>query len=128
MSKIISVSTSGDFAKTDKFLHGIKEFHYRHKLEKYGRQGVEALKKATPIDSGNTADSWSYEIVEKKGQLSIYWKNSNIQNGVNIAIILQYGHGTRNGGYVQGVDYINPAMKPIFEKMLNDVWKEVVSL
>jgi hypothetical protein len=127
MPKIVSVTQKGDFKKTDHFLHHIIQLHYRNKLEKYGEKGVKALSQATPRDSGATADSWSYEIVETAGRLSIYWKNSHLNNGVNIALILQYGHGTRNGGYVEGIDYINPAIRPILKEMANEVWKEVVS-
>ena len=89
--------------------------------------GVQALSIATPNDSGKTAQSWSYEIEDRNGSISIYWKNSNVNNNVNIAVILQYGHGTRNGGYVEGIDYINPAMQPLFQEMANEAWKEVVS-
>ena len=127
MPQIISFTHKGNFEKTDRFLHNIIEAHYMHKLKKYGEKGVAALAAATPVDSGKTAESWGYEIVEGNGSLSIYWKNSNVNKGVNIALILQYGHGTRNGGYVQGRDYINPAIQPIFDEMANEVWKEVVS-
>lgn len=96
-------------------------------LEKYAQEGVAALSSATPVDSGLTAASWDYEIVKKKGAISIYWTNSNINAGVPIAVILQYGHGTNNGGYVQGRDYINPAIRPIFDKIAENAWKEVTS-
>jgi hypothetical protein len=124
---MISFTHKGDFQKTDRFLHKIVEAHYKHKLRSYGEKGVEALKAATPADSGKTAESWSYEIVEGNGALSIFWKNSNVNQGVNIALILQYGHGTGTGGYVQGRDYINPAIQPIFDEMAREVWREVVS-
>ena len=124
---MISFTHKGDFQKTDRFLHKIIEAHYMRKLRAYGEKGVEALKAATPVDSGKTADSWSYEIVEGNGSLSIFWKNSNVNQGVNIALILQYGHGTGTGGYVQGRDYINPAIQPIFDEMAREVWREVVS-
>ena len=94
-------------------------------LEKYAKEGVNALAEGTPIDSGETANSWNYEIRATRNGAVIYWTNSNIVNGVPIAMILQYGHGTRNGGYVQGIDYINPALQPIFDKMSNEVWREV---
>lgn len=97
-------------------------------LDKYGKQGVSALSSATPVDSGLTANSWRYEIETKGDQTTIYWSNSNINKGVNIAVILQYGHGTRNGGYVVGRDYINPAMRPIFDSIANEAWKEVAKL
>lgn len=126
-NRVISFSHHGDFEKTETFLGNLKAIHYRHKLEKYGQKGVDALKKATPKRSGKTADSWSYEIIEAPGKTSLYWKNSNMNDGVNIAIILQYGHGTRGGTWVEGIDYINPALAPIFEEMANEVWKEVIS-
>lgn len=95
-------------------------------LDKYGKKGVAALREATPKDSGKTAESWSYEIVQSNnGDLRIVWKNDNIQNGLVIAILLQYGHATGNGGYVEGTDYINPAIESIFQQMAKDVWKEV---
>lgn len=100
---------------------------YRKVLERYGKKGVAALAAATPKDTGKTASSWSYEISEGKDTLSLTWKNTNINDGVNIAIILQYGHGTRNGGYVRGVDYINPALKPIFDELADAAWKEVTA-
>jgi len=127
MPKVISFTQKGDFKKTNRFFHRLIGAHYRHKLEKYGQRGVQALRNATPQNSGKTADSWSYEIVEKSGQLSLYWKNNNVNDGVNIAIILQYGHGTRNGGFVEGIDYINPAIRPVFKDMADEIWKEVVS-
>lgn len=94
-------------------------------FEKYGKQGVAALASATPVDSGKTANSWSYKIENNRGSISISFFNSNIQNGVPIAIIIQYGHGTRNGGWVQGRDYINPAIQPIFDQMTKEIWREV---
>lgn len=125
---MISFRQKGDFSKLEKMLKNSFGKNYRRVLEQYGREGVAALAAATPKDSGKTASSWEYEIIEKNGQLSVTWKNTNIHDGVNIAIILQYGHGTRNGGYVQGTDYINPALRPIFEKMADAAWKEVSSL
>lgn len=126
MGKILSVTQKGNFKKTDRFLHGLLEHHYVHKLHKYGQMGVNALREATPKDSGETAEAWSYEIVEQPGRTAVYWRNSHVVNGTNIAIILQYGHATRNGGFVEGIDYINPAIKPIFERMAREAWKEVV--
>lgn len=126
MGKIISVTQKGNFRKTNRFLHGLIGFHYGNKMRRYGERGVEALRAATPKDSGETAESWSYEIVETPGRIALYWRNSHVVNGTNIAIILQYGHGTRNGGFVEGIDYINPAIKPIFEDMAREAWKEVV--
>lgn len=127
MPKTISVTQKGNFKKTNRFLHNIIEHHYMNRMRYYGELGVEELRRATPQDSGETAKSWSYEIVEEKGTTSIYWKNDHYNNGVNIAIILQYGHATRNGAWVEGTDYINPALKPIFDRMAQEAWKEVVS-
>lgn len=125
---MISIKQRGNFKKTEKFLKKSFGRDYTGVLEKYAQRGVEALSAATPIDSGKTAVSWSYKIIQNKGNISIVWENSNINNGVNIAIILQYGHGTRNGGYVSGRDYINPALKPIFDKMADAAWKEVTRI
>lgn len=115
----------GDFSKTDKFLKNVRDKNYIKILEKYAVQGVQALSSATPKKSGLTASSWSYKIVSNDRGVSIEWHNTNVNKGVNIAVILQYGHGTRNGGYVSGRDYINPALRPIFDKLANDAWKEV---
>ncbi len=103
----------------------IKEIFHFGLLDKYGKDGVAALSSATPVDSGNTVNSWYYEIENKKGQVRINFLNSNINQGVPIAIILQYGHGTGTGGWVQGRDYINPAIQPVFDRILQDIWKEV---
>lgn len=122
---MIKFRQKGDFSKLTRFLEKAKEAVRLGDLDKYGREGVAALASATPVDSGLTADSWRYEITNKQGSAKITFYNSNIQNGVPIAIILQYGHGTRNGGWVQGRDYINPAIQPIFDKIANSAWKEV---
>lgn len=124
---MVIVKQKGDFSKTEKFLNNISKKLYYRNLQKYAEQGVAALASATPIDSGETANSWGYEIRQTKNSVSIYWTNSNVNKGVPIAVIIQYGHGTRNGGYVQGRDYINPAMRPIFDKIAESVWKEVIS-
>ena len=124
---MVIVKQKGDFSKTEKFLNIISKKLYYRNLQKYAEQGVAALASATPVDSGTTANSWNYEIRQTKNSVSIYWTNSNVNKGVPIAIIIQYGHGTRNGGYVQGRDYINPAMRPIFDKIAENVWKEVTS-
>lgn len=125
---MISIKQRGDFKKTEKFLKKSLGRDYKAVLEKYAKQGVEALSANTPIESGLTAVSWSYEIIQNGGTISIVWNNSNINKGVNIALILQYGHGTRNGGYVDGIDYINPSLKPIFDKMADAAWKEVTRI
>ena len=122
---MISVRQKGDFSKVTRFLERSKEAAKVSDLDRFGREGVAALASATPVDSGLTASSWYYEIERSNGSVSISFCNSNIQNGVPIAIILQYGHGTRNGGWVQGRDYINPAIQPIFDKIADSAWKEV---
>lgn len=125
----IRYTSKGDFSKTYKFLDNVKKFKPETILKRYAKEGVAALKAATPHESGLTANSWSYEIEIKDGKnATIHWINSNRNKGVNIAVILQYGHGTRNGGYVVGRDYINPAMKPVFDKIAAEAWKEVKSL
>lgn len=125
---MVVISHKGDFNKTEKFLKGYSKSIILKHLDRYGREGVEALSSATPVDTGLTAASWDYEIHIDKDSYAIVWTNSNVVDGVPIAIILQYGHGTKNGGYVQGIDYINPAIRPIFDKISNDVWKEITLL
>lgn len=125
---MITFRQKGDFSKVTRFLERAKEAVHLGDLDKYGRAGVAALASATPVDSGLTANSWSYKITNKDGSASITFTNSNIQNGVPIAIILQYGHGTGTGGWVQGRDYINPAIQPIFDQIANDAWKEVTKI
>ncbi len=127
MSRMITFKQTGDFKKLTGFLEKAKEAIRLGVLDKYGRMGVEALSSATPVDTGLTASSWYYEITRSKERATLSFRNSNIQNGVPIAIILQYGHATRNGGWVEGRDYINPAIQPIFDQMAEDAWKEVVS-
>ena len=122
---MISFKHTGDFSKTTKFLEREKRGDYLKVLDKYGKEGVKALSSATPVDSGTTANSWSYKIEKGNSSAKISFLNSNVNKGVPIAIILQYGHGTRNGGYVQGRDYINPAIQPIFDRIANEAWKEV---
>ena len=123
---MITFTHKGDFSKTKKFLESISHKDYLKGLEKYAQKGIEALRNATPYDSGKTAASWGYEINDNNGSFSIVWTNNNINNGVNIAVILQYGHGTGTGGYVVGRDYINPAIQPIFDEIADSAWKEVV--
>ncbi len=125
---MISFRHKGDFSKSMRFLERAKNVVKLGDLDKYGRAGVAALASATPVDSGETANSWYYEIVRTKDSVTIEFHNSNIQNGVPIAIILQYGHGTGTGGWVEGRDYINPAIQPIFDKIANDAWREVTKL
>lgn len=123
----ITIQHKGKFEKTESFFKRVLRKDYLKSLEKYGKEGVDALSQATPIDSKQTSKSWTYQIYETKSGVTISWNNSNIVDGVPIAVILQYGHGTKNGGYVQGVDYINPALKPIFDKILNEAWGEVLA-
>lgn len=124
---IIKFESSGSFANTEKFLKAMSKGDIFSALEQYGRRGVDALRSATPVESGLTAALWSYEVEKTGSAYSITWSNTHSVGGVNIAIILQYGHGTGTGGYVKGRDYINPAIKPIFDKIADDVWKEVTS-
>lgn len=119
------LKSKGDFKKTEKFLMKMSKWSARAVLEKYGQKGVEALASGTPVLTGATASAWSYEIEGGEGNWRIVWTNSNINKNVNIAIIIQYGHGTRNGGYVQGRDYINPALQPIFDGFVDEIWEEV---
>ena len=122
---MIKIKTKGDLSKTYNFLKRAQARKFLSNLDKYGEEGVAALSAATTVDTGKTAASWSYEIKHTEMGVTISWKNSNVVNGIPIAIILQYGHGTRNGGYVQGRDYINPAIRPVFDKILDSAWKEV---
>lgn len=122
---MISFRQKGDFSKLTRFLERAKNLVHLSDLDRYGREGVAALASATPVDTGKTAASWYYDIKINKESASITFNNSSIQNGVPIAIILQYGHGTRNGGWVEGRDYINPVIQPIFDKIAEEAWKEV---
>ena len=124
---LIRIVTKGDFNNTFRFLNKMSKFQINKILEKYGQMGVEALRSATPIDSGKTAESWGYEISVGKEGATIHWTNINQNKGVYIAVILQYGHGTGTGGYVQGIDYINPAIRPVFDKIAEEAWMEVVN-
>ena len=125
---MISFRQKGDFSKLNKFLERAKAAARLSILDKYGREGVAALASATPVDSGLTANSWYYEITNSNGSARIDFYNSHVNKGVPIAIILQYGHGTGTGGWVQGRDYINPAIQPVFDKLVNEAWREVTKL
>ena len=125
---MITFKQSGDFKKVTSYLERLKECVKIGDLNKFGEQGVAALSAATPVDTGETASSWYYEIENQNGKVTISFCNSNIENGVPIAIILQYGHGTRNGGYVEGRDYINPAIQPLFDQIAENAWREVTKL
>lgn len=122
---MITFTQEGDFSKLTSYLENLKGLFGRSNLDIYGKRGVDALSAATPYDSGNTASSWYYKINRSGSSVSLEFCNSNVNQGVPIAIILQYGHGTGTGGWIQGRDYINPAIQPIFDEILNDMWKEV---
>lgn len=124
---MISFRHKGDLSKTRRFLERAKEIPHISIFDKYGREGVAALASATPTESGRTAGSWFYEIEHSSGSTTIRFNNTHINDGVPIAIILQYGHGTGTGGWVEGRDYINPAIQPIFDNIVQEVWKEVTT-
>lgn len=125
---MISVRHKGNFDKLNRYLINVKKAVKIKDLERFGKEGVAALASATPVDTGMTAASWYYEITNQNGVATITFNNSNVNKHVNIAIILQYGHGTRNGGWVEGRDYINPAIRPVFDKIAKAAWKEVTKL
>lgn len=124
---MITTKSSGSFKNTKAFFARVQNGSIFSELSAYGQQGVDALSNATPRDSGETANSWQYHIFKKNGKYGVAWYNTHVVDGIPIAIILQYGHGTGTGGYVQGYDYINPAIRPIFDKIADDVWKKVIS-
>lgn len=121
----IKVTSSGSFKNTESFLKRAQQQTYLTVLDRYGALGVNILSKSTPKDTGVAAGSWSYEIIKRNGYYSVRWRNSDLVDGVPVVILLQYGHATGNGGYVQGRDFINPAIQPIFDQMVADFWKEV---
>lgn len=125
---MISFRSKGDFSKATRWMEKAREAARRGILDKYGREGVAALTSATPVDSGTTAQSWYYEIKNQNGSATITFLNSHINKGVTIAIILQYGHGTGTGGWVEGRDYINPAIRPIFDRIVEEAWREVTKV
>lgn len=124
---MITFSSKGDFRNTEKFLKKMSRRDIYRSLDRYGQEGVSALSSATPVESGLASASWSYEVELSKRSASISWLNHDVENGFPVAIMLQYGYGTGTGGYVQGRDYINPALKPIFDKIAESVWREVTS-
>ena len=123
---MISLTHKGDFRKTEKFMKNARTRKLMSILKQYCEEGVAALMVATPLDTGRTASSWRYEIKVENNCIRLVFHNDNIQNGVPIAIILQYGHGTGTGGWVEGRDYINPAIQPVFDKIANSAWKEAI--
>ena len=125
---MITITQKGSFDNTEKYLRRLKTKDLYAVLNKYGHQGVVALSNATPRDSGLTAESWYYSIVQRPGYYSIRWHNRHEEDGIPIAVLIQYGHGTRNGGYVQGQDYIMPAMRPLFERIAAEAWREVTKV
>lgn len=123
---VITFSHKGNFDNTEALLRKNHKKLLSSILNEYGQIGLEALRSATPKDTGKTSESWSFSLMEGTNRVGIVWTNSNVNDGVNIAVILQYGHGTKNGGYVKGIDYINPAMRPVFDKIAEDAWRKVV--
>jgi hypothetical protein len=121
------LTSPGSFSNTELFLRKMQRLSLRQIVEPYAQAGVAALAAATPADTGQAASSWGYEITESRGKLEIHWTNSDIENGYPVAVMIQYGHGTGTGGYVQGIDYINPALRPIFDQIAEDVWRVVNS-
>ena len=124
---MLRFESRGDFKNTERFLRKMSSVDIASALKSFAQEGVRALAAATPLDSGKAASSWGYEITRSRTTTSITWTNSDVENGFPVAIMLQYGHGTRNGGYVVGRDYINPAMQPVFDKMADEAWKVVTS-
>ena len=125
---MITIKSRGDWNKTFSFLKKVTKIDFATLLEKYAQQGVSALSAATPKDTGLAASSWDYQIEVGKGESKITWINTDIEGGYNVVLLVQYGHGTKNGGYVQGRDFINPAMQPVFDNMIYEIWKEVEGL
>jgi hypothetical protein len=125
---VVQMSEKGDFKKTFKFLKAMQEKKFLSNLDKYGERGVQLLSENTPRDTGLTASSWYYKIEDDGETLTLTWYNSNIKKDYfNVALMLQYGHATKNGGWIEGIDYINPALKPLFDEMEKDIWEEVKS-
>lgn len=122
---MIKVTSSGSFSKLTSFYETMRSNRIYRVLNQHGRDGVALLRSATPVDTGKTADSWQYRIVNKSGRYGIEWYNTNTNDGVNVAVLIQYGHGTGTGGYVSGTDYINPTLRPLFDKIADDVWRQV---
>ena len=124
---MITVTTSGSWGETERYLNRIKNADFLTMLDKYGAQGAAALAAATPSATGLTANSWYYTVERRGGYASIRWRNNDIEDGFPVAIMIQYGHGTGTGGYVAGRDYINPVMRPLFDQILAELIREVNS-
>jgi hypothetical protein len=124
---LIGIESKGSFSNMERFLDRILHGDIYATLDRYGAEGVAALAAATPEDSGETANSWTYEILKEQGSYSIIWGNTHVNRGRQIAVLIQYGHGTGTGGYVEGKDYMNPALRPIFDRIADEAWKEVTS-
>ena len=122
---MIRFEQKGNFSKLDRYLKRVNKTVDNLDLEEFGKRGVEALSSTTPVNTGLASKSWYYKIIKNKDSITITFNNSDIENGVPIAIILQYGHATKNGGWVEGRDYINPAIQPIFDELAKNAWKEV---
>lgn len=122
---MFTVKHKGDFNHIERFFNRVLKRNYLNIISDYAKRGVEALREHTPVDDGETAAAWDYEIVSQDGMTTLYFTNSHIENGVNIAILLIYGHGTRNGGYVEGIDFVSPALAPVFYELADSLWKEV---
>lgn len=127
MKDIITISSTGDFKLTMRFLRKLSSRAFYKRIEEYAKMGVDALASATPKDTGETADSWDYQIEMTSSSVSIYWTNSNMVGSTPLALLIDVGHGTKNGQWVEGEHYITPAIQPVFEKILDDVWREVIS-
>lgn len=124
---MITIKASGDTKNLDRFIAKMKQADFFSKLDRYGQMGVNALASATPRESGLTASSWTYEVTHKRGRHQIIWHNTNVNDGEPVAILIQIGHGTGTGGYVQGIDYINPVILPLFDQIANEIWSEVTN-
>lgn len=125
---MITFKHRGNFKSTEKYLKRLRKYDPTRVFKRYGQMGVDALASATPVESGTTSKSWGYKIIDNKDYCGIAWTNSNVVDGVQVAIVLQYGHATKTGGFVQGVDYINPAIRPVFDEIADAIWKEVTNL
>ncbi len=125
---MITIKCTGDFKNTTKFLEKARKLSIQQIMERYGQEGVKALQAATPIDTGETASKWGYKVSTGRGSSSITWTNDSINDGIPIVILIQYGHGTKNGGYVSGVDFINPAIQNVMDKLADSIWEEVTKV